>query len=50
MRPGGEEKELDLVMPLLESIAARAQDGTTCVAKIGDAGHYVKLIHSGIEQ
>ena len=52
MCPGGEEKALDLCMPLFEKIAARAEDGSPCVAKIGEggAGHYVKMIHNGIEQ
>ncbi|APA12758.1 hypothetical protein sscle_10g075280 [Sclerotinia sclerotiorum 1980 UF-70] len=51
MCPGGQEQALDIVMPLLEKIAAKASDGTPCVARIGDggAGHYVKMIHNGIE-
>jgi 6-phosphogluconate dehydrogenase len=51
MCPGGEEKALDVVMPLFEKMAAKAEDGSPCVAKIGEggAGHYVKMIHNGIE-
>lgn len=51
MCPGGEEKALDIMMPLFERMAAKAEDGSPCVAKIGDggAGHYVKMIHNGIE-
>jgi 6-phosphogluconate dehydrogenase len=52
MCPGGQEAALDLVMPLFEKMAAKAADGTPCVAKIGmgGAGHYVKMIHNGVEQ
>ncbi|KAG4411881.1 hypothetical protein IFR04_014972 [Cadophora malorum] len=51
MCPGGEEKAFDMCMPLFEKIAAKAKDGSPCVAKIGEggAGHYVKMIHNGIE-
>lgn len=51
MCPGGQEQGMDLVMPLFEKMAARAEDGSPCVAKIGmgGAGHYVKMIHNGIE-
>ena len=51
MCPGGEDKALDIVLPLLQKVAAKAEDGTSCVAKIGTggAGHYVKMIHNGIE-
>ncbi|MCL6409008.1 NADP-dependent phosphogluconate dehydrogenase, partial [Dickeya dadantii] len=39
-----------LVAPILEQIAARA-DGEACVTYIGSdgAGHYVKMVHNGIE-
>jgi 6-phosphogluconate dehydrogenase len=52
MCPGGEDQALEIVMPMLEKIAARAEDGTPCVAMIGNggSGHYVKMIHNGIEQ
>ncbi|TVY75975.1 6-phosphogluconate dehydrogenase [Lachnellula suecica] len=52
MCPGGQDTAMDYVMPLLEKIAAKAADGSPCVAKIGSggAGHYVKMIHNGIEQ
>ena len=51
MCPGGEDKALDLVMPLLRKICAKAEDGGPCVAKMGSggAGHYIKMIHNGIE-
>ncbi|AFP84634.1 NADP-dependent phosphogluconate dehydrogenase [secondary endosymbiont of Ctenarytaina eucalypti] len=48
--PGGKKHAYDLVAPILENIAARA-DGEACVAYIGPdgAGHYVKMVHNGIE-
>src|SRR5699024_10876249 len=41
----------ELVAPILEQISAKAEDGTPCVAYIGSdgAGHYVKMVHNGIE-
>ena len=51
MCPGGEDRALDMVLPLLAKVAAKAEDGTSCVGKIGTggSGHYVKMIHNGIE-
>lgn len=48
---GGEEAALDLVMPLLEKVAAKDSKGKPCVGRVGmgGAGHYVKMIHNGIE-
>jgi 6-phosphogluconate dehydrogenase len=39
------------VRELLQAIAARAQDGSPCCEWIGPdgAGHYVKMVHNGIE-
>lgn len=52
MCPGGQDDGLDIIMPLLEKMAAKGTDGTPCVGKIGmgGSGHYVKMIHNGIEQ
>ncbi|KFN92506.1 6-phosphogluconate dehydrogenase, decarboxylating [Tetragenococcus muriaticus PMC-11-5] len=49
--PGGQKEAYDLVTPILEKIAAKADDGTPCVTYIGPngAGHYVKMVHNGIE-
>ncbi|MFC5436547.1 NADP-dependent phosphogluconate dehydrogenase [Rhodanobacter umsongensis] len=49
--PGGPRDAYDLVAPILAEIAARAEDGTPCVAYMGPdgAGHYVKMVHNGIE-
>ena len=48
--PGGSASTYALVQPILESVAAKAE-GTPCVDLIGDrsAGHYVKMVHNGIE-
>lgn len=52
LMPGGQKEAYDLVAPILEQIAAKApEDGEPCVAYIGPngAGHYVKMVHNGIE-
>ena len=38
-------------MPLLRKVAAKASDGSPCVAPVGTggSGHYCKMIHNGIE-
>lgn len=50
--PGGTKESWELVKPILEAIAAKApEDGKPCVVHIGPrgAGHYVKMVHNGIE-
>ena len=48
--PGGDRAAYEAVRPILEGIAARA-DGMPCCTYIGEdgAGHYVKMVHNGIE-
>ncbi|WP_047683704.1 MULTISPECIES: NADP-dependent phosphogluconate dehydrogenase [Xenorhabdus] len=48
--PGGQKEAYELVAPILKEIAAQA-DGEPCVTYIGPdgAGHYVKMVHNGIE-
>nr|WP_024965021.1 NADP-dependent phosphogluconate dehydrogenase [Pantoea sp. IMH] len=48
--PGGQKEAYELVAPILDKIAARAE-GEACVAYMGPdgAGHYVKMVHNGIE-
>jgi len=48
--PGGPASTWDVMKPIFESIAAKV-DGEPCVTHIGSggAGHYVKMIHNGIE-
>ena len=49
--PGGEPAAWPLVKPILQKIAARAPDGQPCCEWIGPdgAGHFVKMVHNGIE-
>ncbi|KAJ5612460.1 hypothetical protein N7510_005654 [Penicillium lagena] len=52
LSPGGDAKALELVMPLLEMYAAKdRKTGTPCVTRVGPggSGHFVKMIHNGIE-
>ena len=48
--PGGSEDAYKIVEPIFTKIAAQV-DGTPCCTYIGDggAGHYVKMVHNGIE-
>ncbi len=48
--PGGPAESWEALGPLLESVAARV-DGVPCVTHIGPdgAGHFVKMVHNGIE-
>jgi len=48
--PGGSRESYESLGPLLESIAAQV-DGTPCCTYVGPdgAGHFVKMVHNGIE-
>ena len=50
MMPGGQREAWEHVRPIFEAIAAKVQ-GEPCVTYIGPrgAGHYVKMVHNGIE-
>lgn len=50
LMPGGQREAYGMVEPILTAIAAKA-DGEPCVAYTGPggAGHYVKMVHNGIE-
>jgi len=50
LMPGGPEDAYRIVEPILTSIAAKV-DGEACSGYIGrgGAGHYVKMVHNGIE-
>ena len=50
MMPGGDKEAYNVMKPILESIAAHV-DGAPCVTYIGPgaAGHFVKMVHNGIE-
>ena len=49
--PGGPREAYAQVEPIFQAIAAKAVDGASCVAYLGPrgAGHYVKMVHNGIE-
>ncbi|TLK56359.1 NADP-dependent phosphogluconate dehydrogenase [Glutamicibacter sp. V16R2B1] len=49
--PGGSKQSYQALGPMLEKIAAKADDGTPCCAWISTdgAGHFVKMVHNGIE-
>ncbi|MCX5199589.1 NADP-dependent phosphogluconate dehydrogenase [Streptomyces sp. NBC_00249] len=51
LMPGGSKEAYAALAPVLETIAAKAPDGTPTVAHIGPdgAGHFVKMVHNGIE-
>jgi len=50
MMPGGDKDAYNVMKPILEAIAAKV-DGAPCVTYIGPgaAGHFVKMVHNGIE-
>jgi 6-phosphogluconate dehydrogenase len=49
--PGGSPKAWPEVKPVFQSIAAKVEDGTPCCDWVGEkgAGHFVKMVHNGIE-
>jgi 6-phosphogluconate dehydrogenase len=49
--PGGQAEAYHAVAPIFRAIAAKAEDGEPCVEYMGPrgAGHYVKMVHNGIE-
>ncbi len=50
LMPGGQPEAWELIKPIFEAISAKVQ-GEPCVAYMGPrgAGHYVKMVHNGIE-
>ncbi len=48
--PGGHEEAYEIIRPVFEAASAKV-DGEPCVAYMGksSAGHYVKMVHNGIE-
>jgi len=49
--PGGNSKAWPHVKPIFQAIAAKSEDGAPCCEWVGEggAGHYVKMVHNGIE-
>ena len=51
LMPGGSPEAWPLVRPFLQAIAAKADDGQACCEWMGPggSGHFVKMVHNGIE-
>lgn len=51
MMPGGQREAYEELADIFDQMAAKAEDGSSCVTYVGPngAGHYVKMIHNGIE-
>ena len=51
MMPGGSPAAWPEVKPILQAICAKVEDGTPCCDWVGEngAGHFVKMVHNGIE-
>jgi len=49
--PGGNKEAWPAVKDIFQAIAAKVEDGTPCCDWVGEAGagHYVKMVHNGIE-
>jgi 6-phosphogluconate dehydrogenase len=49
--PGGDPEAWPHVKDIFQAIAAKVEDGTPCCDWVGEggAGHYVKMVHNGIE-
>ena len=49
--PGGQKEAWEDLQAILRAIAAKAEDGEPCVEYMGPggAGHFVKMVHNGIE-
>jgi len=51
MMPGGSPEAWPHVKPIFQAICAKVEDGTPCCDWVGEngAGHFVKMVHNGIE-
>ncbi len=49
--PGGSKAAWPFVKPIFQAIAAKVEDGSPCCDWVGEngAGHFVKMVHNGIE-
>lgn len=49
--PGGAVEAWEEIRPIFQAIAAKAPDGTPCCSWVGagGSGHFVKMVHNGIE-
>ncbi len=51
LMPGGDKDSYEHLAPILKKVAAKTPDDGPCVAYLGSkgSGHYVKMVHNGIE-
>ncbi len=51
MMPGGSEKAWPYIKDVFQSVSAKVEDGSACADWVGSdgAGHFVKMVHNGIE-
>jgi len=51
LMPGGSAEAWEHVKPILQAICAKVEDGSPCCDWVGEdgAGHFVKMVHNGIE-
>ncbi len=51
MMPGGSPAAWEYVKPIFQAICAKVEDGSPCCDWVGEggAGHFVKMVHNGIE-
>ena len=51
MMPGGSPAAWEAVKPIFQGICAKVEDGSACCDWVGEngAGHFVKMVHNGIE-
>ncbi|MBQ6702678.1 MAG: decarboxylating NADP(+)-dependent phosphogluconate dehydrogenase [Clostridia bacterium] len=51
MMPGGSPAAWESVKPIFQAICAKVKDGSPCCDWVGEngAGHFVKMVHNGIE-
>ncbi|MBN1145483.1 MAG: decarboxylating NADP(+)-dependent phosphogluconate dehydrogenase [Bacteroidales bacterium] len=49
--PGGSSKAWEHIKPVFQAISAKVDNGTPCCDWVGEngAGHFVKMVHNGIE-
>ena len=51
LMPGGSHSAWEKIRPIFQALAAKVEDGSPCCEWVGDngAGHFVKMVHNGIE-
>ena len=51
LMPGGSKAAWESVKPIFQAICAKVEDGSPCCDWVGEngAGHFVKMVHNGIE-